>query len=305
MPSNSRNAQRTALMTTRVKVEWSWRILTGYSERRIWIRTLNDSNSQNIHTNNELNNQIKLYKHKIERLQQSEKNHQRLLLKLLSAQEIEKKQVSMLLHNEVSQYLTLIKLHAQRHQAALAQRPTDKTRQALDNTVLDDSLLEDIVQKNPAALDKLRHISMLLRPSTLDDIGLLATLSWFTREFKAAHPHIVLKNVINVDEKRLSPQFKTMLFRVVQEAFNNVATHSQATSISMELNVIDQRIQLKIADNGNGFVCSDIASLNLGDGVGLQIIRARVEYSGGEFSIKSSQALGTVIDACWMNIESQ
>ena len=94
---------------------------------------------------------------------------------------------------------------------------------------------------------------MDLRPSIIDDLGILATLRWFTREFQAVYNHIKVDVDSDVDEEDIQDPLKVVLFRIVQEALNNVARHSRADSASVSLGAGNGNIELTIEDNGVGF----------------------------------------------------
>ena len=91
---------------------------------------------------------------------------------------------------------------------------------------------------------------MDLRPSVLDDLGILATIGWFTREFQKVYAHISVEKQISVQENEIPDSFKTAIFRVMQEAMNNVAKHSKADLIRLTLRKIEDRTELSIEDNG-------------------------------------------------------
>ncbi len=93
---------------------------------------------------------------------------------------------------------------------------------------------------------------------------------------------------------------KIVLFRITQEAMNNIGKHAQADSVYLGLQKIDGAIELLIKDNGNGFDPESLSSREISrKGLGLSSMRERVEFSGGSFSIESVQGKGTVIRAVW------
>lgn len=233
-----------------------------------------------------------LDKHKREKtlLRRTKGTYQMLVPRLLAAQEQEKKLISSVLHDGVSQHLSLIKFNTERKLRTLE---ADELNASSD-------VLNDIVVKTQTALNQIRCISMQLRPSTLDDIGILATLGWFCREFEFTHPHIVITKQVSLDENQVKPALKTVVFRVVQEAFNNLAEHADANQASLKLSAVGQDIELEIADNGRGIQLNESLSHKPDErGVGLHVMRARVECSNGHFSIESSRSRGTIIKACW------
>ena len=135
---------------------------------------------------------------------------------------------------------------------------------------------------------------MDLRPTVLDDLGILATIGWFTREFQKVYSHISVERQISVEENEIPDSLKTALFRVMQEAMNNVAKHSKANLIRFILKKAKDEVALSIEDNGEGFDPE-----NIKQGLGLTSMRERTELSGGTFEIESTVGKGTIIRASW------
>jgi signal transduction histidine kinase len=152
---------------------------------------------------------------------------------------------------------------------------------------------------------------MDLRPALLDDLGTLLTLKWFCREFENTYTGISVKQIINVDESDISEDNKVIIFRIVQEAMNNIAKYAKATNIVLELSKYDYGMIMCISDNGVGF---DINSLKnkfnnaLDNDVdfpkcsfGLGSMRERAESTNGKFLIESSPGGGTFVVVSWEN----
>jgi signal transduction histidine kinase len=141
---------------------------------------------------------------------------------------------------------------------------------------------------------------MDLRPSLLDDIGILATIGWFTREFQKVYTSIQIEKAIDVQEEEVPDSLKVVIFRVIQEALNNIAKHSEANVASLFLRKSDGKLELGIGDNGQGFDLDGVRSIESPEkGFGLSSMRERTELSGGTFSIESSIGKGTTIRASW------
>jgi len=136
---------------------------------------------------------------------------------------------------------------------------------------------------------------MDLRPSTLDDLGILATIEWFCREYQKIYHHIRIEKKVSVMEDEVSIPLKTAIYRVMQEALNNIAQHSKTDLVHLSLKKEGNKIELAIKDNGIGF---DIE--NVKKGIGLDSMRERAELSGGAFTIESTIGRGTTIRACWL-----
>ena len=135
---------------------------------------------------------------------------------------------------------------------------------------------------------------MDLRPSVLDDLGILATIGWFTREFQKVYSHISVEKQISVEENEIPDSLKTVLFRVLQEAMNNAAKHSKADLARLILRKTVDKIELSFEDNGEGFNIESSTK-----GLGLTSMRERTELSGGSFAIESTPGKGTTIKAYW------
>jgi signal transduction histidine kinase len=159
--------------------------------------------------------------------------------------------------------------------------------------------LESVLPIIQETANEARRIQMNLRPSILDDLGILATIGWFCRQYKSTYSAIHVKQEIHIEEQEVSDSLKTVIFRVLQEAMNNVAKHSKASAVLLSLRKADQAIQLVVRDNGRGFVVEDILSRKGSSrGLGLDSMRERTELSGGKFTVESTDS-GTVIQASW------
>jgi len=142
-----------------------------------------------------------------------------------------------------------------------------------------------------------RNTSMALRPSTLDTLGILATITWFCREFQATLPGIGVEKVIDIEESDVPDDLKTVLYRILQEAFNNVAKHSEASLVKISLTRADGELALAVEDNGKGFDLPTVTETEMG--FGLTSIGERAELSGGSFLIESAPGRGTTLRVSW------
>jgi signal transduction histidine kinase len=135
---------------------------------------------------------------------------------------------------------------------------------------------------------------MDLRPPMLDDLGIVATLQWFTREFRAVYTHIGVEMEAEVEEGDVPDTMKVALFRIVQEAMNNISRHSRADLVRLSLKRTGDEIELLIEDNGVGFNME-----NARGGTGITSMRERAELSLGSFQIHSAPSEGTSIIVTW------
>lgn len=136
----------------------------------------------------------------------------------------------------------------------------------------------DCVELVDSAIANVRELSQLLRPVILDDFGLDASLRWLTERF-------ALRTGIHVDYKssfegRLPDESETHLFRIAQEAFTNIARHSGASEVHVELNVVGPTVMLAIEDNGQGLNADE---QHPAPSLGMTGMRARARQAGGEF----------------------
>lgn len=226
-----------------------------------------------------------------QKLQGSEKNLRQLTEQLFKAEETMSKQVVQELHDSIGQYLTSIKYIAEKAESQIHSGELEEGSASLDTMV-------SIIQ---TTIDEVSRISMGLRPSTLDDLGILATVSWFCREYQTVYPDIRLEKKLEAEESDVPPAVKTPLFRILQEALNNVARHSKATKVTVALLKTGERIELSIADNGQGFLPHQKTPGNPDGRVGFGLIsmQERAKYSDGVCTIESSSKKGTVVRASW------
>jgi signal transduction histidine kinase len=146
-----------------------------------------------------------------------------------------------------------------------------------------------------STMAEVKRMQQDLRPSLLEDLGLLVTIGWLCREFGEAHPTIRVDQDITVEEKEIPSSLKIVIFRIIQEALNNVAKHSKAALVHLSLNKASQGIRLTVSDNGQGFDVKDTPR----QGLGLVSMRERAELSNGSFSFESAKGKGTTLRITW------
>ena len=160
--------------------------------------------------------------------------------------------------------------------------------------------LETLIPLIQETIEEARRIQADLRPPLLDDLGIVATLSWFCRRFKTVYSGIEIEQAITVREEEIPDQLKIALFRIIQEAMNNIGKHAKADSVYLGLQKLDDAFELCIKDNGEGFDPESLSSRDISKkGLGLSSMKERIEFSGGIFSIDSAKGKGTVIRAVW------
>ncbi len=212
-----------------------------------------------------------------------------LSMRLISAHEEERKRIAGEIHDTLGAYLAAIKFKVENAHLEIGKTASGSTEYL--NTIT--PLIQECVEE-------CRRIQMDLRPSILDDLGLLAGLSWFCRRFQTTYSNIQIEREIEVEEGDVPPPLKIVVFRVTQEAMNNVAKHSKADLARLSLRKKDGRMELVFEDNGQGFDLEKVLdSDGTRRGLGLTNMRERIELSGGSFEIESTQGKGTILRARW------
>jgi signal transduction histidine kinase len=225
-----------------------------------------------------------------EELRNSEKELRLLSAQLLTAQEDERKRISREMHDSVGQSLSAVKFTVENALQEIGEGGAGKAIPSLESTVR-------MVQE---AVEEVRRIQRNLRPPTLDDLGLLATISWFCREFEGVYSDIRIERSVDLEEEDVPDPLKIVIYRVMQEALNNVAKHSRTQAVRLSLRRTDSRIEMEIRDKGAGFDPAEVFSRSESErGLGLFSMKERTELSEGEFSIHAAKGKGTTIRASW------
>jgi PAS domain S-box-containing protein len=228
-------------------------------------------------------------KERTEELAKANEALRHLSSKLLSAQEDERKRLSGEIHDTLGACLSGIKFKVQDALQQIGKKPDVET-----------NALKTIVPIIQEAVEECRRIQMDLRPSMLDDLGLLPTLSWFLRRFQTIYSGIRIEQGVDIEEDEVPHASRIVIYRVTQEAMNNIAKHSKADLVSLSLRKKDERMELTIQDNGQGFNPDKALALeSMKRGMGLTSMRERTELSGGSFAIESIEGKGTTIRASW------
>jgi signal transduction histidine kinase len=201
----------------------------------------------------------------------------KLSARLVDAQEQERKGLARELHDEVGQSLSALVLGI--GNLAKAIRPIGN---AFDSDI---EALHSLAENTVRVV---RNISLLLRPSMLDDLGLVPALQWQAREMQKRYGLAVRVAADDVVDD-LGEQHKTCIYRIVQEALNNISRHAEADTAKIVARREDHRIVLTIQDNGKGF------DVRREKGLGLLGIEERVTQLGGDLEVRSEEGHGTLI----------
>ena len=211
--------------------------------------------------------------------------------RLVEAQETERRNIARELHDEIGQALTVMQLNLQ----AMLQLPgADALTPRLTENL-------KVVER---VLEQVQDISLDLRPSILDDLGLEPALRWYTDRQAAL---VELKVEFHADplEQRLDPVIETECFRVAQEALTNVVRHAQAKAVTVELRKEEGQLHLCVRDDGIGFDVAVVREKAVrGTSLGLLSMEERAVLAGGRLEFNSVPGRGTEVHA-WFPLKWQ
>jgi signal transduction histidine kinase len=254
-------------------------------EKRITRRTAELTGS-----NVKLKAEIKERRHVEKALQTSKEQLQHLSSKLMATQEDERRKIAAELHDRLGHRLWAIKFTVENILAKASHPEAEQSLEALGQIL---PLVKETVAE-------IRRLQKNLRPPILDDLGLLATFTWHCREFRTIYADIQIVLAFDLKEEDIPEPLKIILYRITQEALNNIVKHSQADLVELTLAKSDDFLTLRIGDNGIGFAPVKSATATLpGNGLGLISMKERVTFSKGTFRIISGQPTGTTIEAIW------
>jgi signal transduction histidine kinase len=205
-----------------------------------------------------------------------------LSARLVQAQEEERRSLSRELHDEVGQALSAVLVELRNLSTGIAVRSEEQSRRHVETIK---GLLEGTVRV-------VRNMALLLRPSMLDDLGLIPALKWQAREVSKSTPMNVTVDVsvrAELASDELPDDYKTCIYRVVQEALNNCAKHSRAITVRISVEQERDRLLLDIQDDGQGFDARQTK------GLGLLGIQERITRLGGTCHVHSQPGIGTVL----------
>ena len=204
-----------------------------------------------------------------------------LLRKILTAQEEERKRIARELHDETTQSLLglLMKLDA-----------ASRTPAEASETIND--ILMDVRKLAAETLDSVHRIIFDLRPSVLDDLGLLSALRLYA-ETRLGSVGIKVRVELTGEDRALAPQIETALFRVVQEAIANIVRHAEAQNAVISVEFEDATVRIEVEDDGKGFDVEAVRrQADKALGLGLLGMEERIALLGGRFHIDSNPGGG-------------
>jgi signal transduction histidine kinase len=217
------------------------------------------------------------------------KTERSLSRQLILAQEKERKRIASELHDGIFQTIGVVKYRIEDSVHRLAEQYPD----------MDLSIFDVAVDEIKNLVEEVRRISSNLSPSMLEDFGLQVAMEWLCKEFKAQNRNINVSCVIRIDEGDTPDLVKVAIYRVAQEALNNIAKHSSATQVNASLESKGGGVKLLISDDGVGFDPNARRGYDGKTGLGLQSMRERVDATGGDFSLVSAPEKGAEVHALW------
>ncbi len=232
---------------------------------------------------------IRSIRYAIER-KRAEEEHQKFIEQrvrssaIIEAQENERRRISRELHDGLGQLLSAAKLNF---------GMLDFVKNG-DSEKKDDLLkqVDSIISK---AIVEARRIAHDLRPTTLDDFGLVPALRILCQEFSKL-TGVKVKFQVSQLLERINPKAEIAIYRIVQESFNNIIKYAEGTEVSLDLYRENNRVFVKVRDNGKGFDHAEISkNRKAGSGFGLLNMRERAELVGGKFQIESEPGKGTEV----------
>jgi signal transduction histidine kinase len=204
--------------------------------------------------------------------------------RLVGVQETERRRLARELHDEIGQALTVAEMNLQ---ALLTSPGTDALAPRLQQSL-------EMVER---VQEQVHDISLNLRPSMLDDLGLEPALRWYTKR-QAALAGLQAEVRAEPLAQRLEPLIETECFRIAQEALTNVVKHAKAHTVTVELSQNDEQLHLSVRDDGVGF---DVARLREqavgGASLGLLSMQERATLAGGGLQFHSTAGQGTEVHA--------
>jgi signal transduction histidine kinase len=223
--------------------------------------------------------QLEAHMHaRYQEVEEARKQLASLSARLVEAQETERRSLSRELHDEVGQSLSAVLVELRNLLTGIGSRPEEQTRTQIE-------LIKRLVESTVGVV---RNMALLLRPSMLDDLGLIPALKWQARE-ASKHTSMDVSVSTELVSEDLPDEFKTCIYRVVQEALHNCTRHSHATTVRIRVEQKTGMLVLSVQDNGRGF------DVHQSKGLGLLGIEERVAQLGGASHVHSGSGSGTIL----------
>jgi signal transduction histidine kinase len=206
--------------------------------------------------------------------------------RIMQAQESERKRIARELHDDTIQSLIALSRRLEGLVTSEEQLPEAAARR-----------IRDLCGQTDEMIQRVRQFSQNLRPSVLDDLGLLPTLEELTADMNR-QGDVRAEFHVQGERRRLSSEVELTLFRIAQEAFSNVIRHAQATRVITKVELANSSIRMTVEDDGIGFRPPKLTDdLRAEDGLGLIGMHERARLLGGNLSIHSEPGCGTKVIA--------
>ena len=208
-----------------------------------------------------------------------------LSVSLAMVQEAERTHIARELHDELGVGLTCLKIDLSRVTTIVGDSVSGATRAKLEQKV------RSMVEQVDSTITSVQRLATQLRPSLLDDLGLVAAIEWQCQDFQK-RTGIPCTCVTSAEDIAMEPERATALFRICQEALTNTARHAQATAVTIKLESRGDSLQLVVADNGVGIPETKVSDRR---SIGLLGMKERVALSRGEITIQGHPGKGTTV----------
>lgn len=208
---------------------------------------------------------------------------------MLRSEEMEKKKVAAGLHEGVAQTLSAIKVRI------------ENSLNQIDASEANDRSLSSIVPVLQSTIRDVQSIATGLRPSSLDDLGLLPTIDWFCREFEHLHPEITIEQDISLRENDTPKPLKVVIYRIVESVLTNIQRYESADSIELQLKLVAGVLTLTIDTTARDSLYAATATRDSDFALQMRFAEAqeRANLSGGRFHITRNKSGGVALRAAW------
>ncbi len=235
-----------------------------------------------IKSNDEIGELAVAFNYMTEELHNKEILRGRLLEKVITAQEDERQRISRELHDETGQAITSLMVGLKVLEGATCLEEVRDTTDQLRATAAQ-------------TLDSLHSLALELRPSVLDDLGLVAALKRYVKDYALSFGLDADFETVGLEEKRLTPEVETTLYRIVQEALTNVARYAEASQVSVLLEQQRGSVIGIVEDDGRGFDVESALTSGQPTRLGLHGMQERASLVGGKLTLESTPGIGTTV----------
>lgn len=236
-------------------------------------------------TDTEIGELAQAFNRMLDRLEETRREQTVLILQ---AQEEERRRIALELHDESSQNLTALLVHAEILQQSLQALPVKAVAPEAREQLR--AGLQQLTQLTHGTLESIRTLALQLRPAVLDDLGLLAALRWLAEDCRERLHLSVDLQLAPLPAASLPPLYETTFFRVAQESLTNVARHAHASAVMIELASTATQVTLRIQDNGQGYAAAPRSA-----GLGVRGMRERLELLNGSLELRTEPGQGTTV----------